>query len=152
MYRGYGVSSDSVCFWSFDNDTARNDIIFGFYSSSSSHSVNCKNNILILGEGPPFGIDGSFSWPGKTFSINFSKANTTFCLSLHYNADNSYLFVNGKEIFKFKAAKKNVNFPTQFCHGSISNGFSGTGYREVSLNENLYDFQSIAILLISLTY
>ena len=58
-------------------------------------------------------------------------------MSLHYNADNSYLFVNGKEIFKFKAAKKNVNFPTQFCLGSISNGFSGTGYREVSLNENL---------------
>ena len=50
----------------------------------------------------------------KRFSINFTKANTKVCLSLHYNADNSYLFVNEKEIFKFKADNKNVNFPTQF--------------------------------------
>ena len=31
------------------------------------------------------------------FSINFSKANTTFCLSLHYNGDESYLYVNKTE-------------------------------------------------------
>ena len=61
-------------------------------------------------------------------------------MSLHYNADDSYLFVNGKEIFKFKAGNKNVNFPTLFCFGSISNGFSNTKSREVSLNENVYDF------------
>ena len=73
---------------------------------------------------PTFGINGSCCSPGKRFSINFSKANTNFCLSLHYNADYSYLFVNGKEIFKFKADNKNVNFPTQYCLGIISNGFS----------------------------
>ena len=76
----------------------------------------------------------------KTFSINFIKANTKFCLSLHYNADNSYLFVNGKETYKFKANNKNVNFPTQFCLGSTSNGFSAVESREVSLNGNVYDF------------
>ena len=36
------------------------------------------------------------------------------CLSLHYNAGSSYLFVNGKEMIKFKANNKNVNFPTRF--------------------------------------
>ena len=61
-------------------------------------------------------------------------------MSLHYNADKSYLFFNGKEIFKFKADNKNVNFPTQFCLGSISNGFSANKSREVSSNGNLYDF------------
>ena len=35
-------------------------------------------------------------------------------MSLHYDADNSYLFVNGKEILKFKVDNKNVYFPTQF--------------------------------------
>ena len=60
----------------------------------------------------------------QRFSINFSKTNTKFCLSLHYNADNRYLFVNEKEIFKFKAGNKNVSFSAQFCLGSISNGFS----------------------------
>ena len=61
-------------------------------------------------------------------------------MSLHYNADNSYLFHNGKEIVKFKGNNKNVNFATQLCLGSISNGFSNTESREVSLNGNVYDF------------
>ena len=50
------------------------------------------------------------------------------------------MFVNGKEIFKFKADNGNVNFPTQFCLGSISNGFGATDYREVSLKGNVYSF------------
>ena len=41
----------------------------------------------------------------KKLSINFSKASTNFCLRLHYNADNTYLFV--KEIFKME--KKYLN-------------------------------------------
>ena len=56
----------------------------------------------MLAEGLTYGINGSFGSPEKKFSINFTKAITKFCLSLHYNADDSYLFVNGKEIFKFK--------------------------------------------------
>ena len=50
------------------------------------------------------------------------------------------MFVNGKKIFKFKADNKIVNFPTKFCLGSISNGFSATESREVSLNGNVYGF------------
>ena len=61
-------------------------------------------------------------------------------MSLHYNADDSYLFVNGIEIIKFKPDNRNNNFPTQFCLGSISNGFSAIESREVSLNGNMYDF------------
>ena len=75
----------------------------------------------------------------KVLSINFSKANTKFFLSLHNNADNSYLFANGKEIFKFKADNENINFRHQFCLGSIQNGFSSTASREISLNGNVYD-------------
>ena len=76
----------------------------------------------------------------KRFSINFTKANTKFYLSLHYNADNSYLYINGREIFKFKEDNKNAYFPTRFCLGSISDRFSATECREVSLNGNMYDF------------
>ena len=32
----------------------------------------------------------------------YSIMNKKFCLSLHYNGANSYLFVNGTEIYKFK--------------------------------------------------
>ena len=92
----------------------------------SSHSDNRKNNFLRLSEGPIFGINGSFGLPERKYSISFTKGDTKFCLSLQYNADNSYLFVNGKEIFRFNANNKNVNFPTQFCLGSIYDGFSAT--------------------------
>ena len=67
----------------------------------------------MLGKGPTFGINRNFGAPEEKFDITFSKSNTKFCLSLHCNSHNSYLFVNGKEIFKFKADNKNVNFPTQ---------------------------------------
>ena len=61
---------------------------------------NRKNNFLVLlGEGPVYGINRSFGLP-EEFTFNFSKANTKVCLSLHYNEDNSYLFLNEKEISK----------------------------------------------------
>ena len=68
----------------------------------------------MLGEGPTYGINGIFGSPEKKFNINFNKANTEFCLSLHYSADNSYLFVNGEEIFKFKGDKKMLFFQLNF--------------------------------------
>ena len=140
VYSGYGITFDSTSSWYFDNDFARNGIIFGVDNSpSSSHSDNRNNNFLILGESPTYGINGSFESPGKKI-INFTIANTKFCLSLHCNTDNSYLFGNGKEIFKFKADNESVNFSTRFCLGSISDGFSNTESREVSLNGNVYDF------------
>ena len=56
-----------------------------------------KNIFFALGEGPTFTINENFGSAHKKFSINFSKANTKLCLSLHHNADQSYLFVNGNE-------------------------------------------------------
>ena len=58
-------------------------------------------------------------------------------MSLHCNGDNSCLFFDGKEIFNFKFDNKNVNFPTQFWLGSISNGFES---KELSLKGIIYDF------------
>ena len=76
----------------------------------------------------------------EKFRMNFSEARTKCCLSFYYNDHNSYLFVNGKEILKFKADNKNINFSTQFCLRSISNGFDAIESREVSLKGNVYDF------------
>ena len=42
------------------------------------------------------------------YSINFTVTKKKFCLSLHYNGANSYLFVNGTEIYKFKAKNSEV--------------------------------------------
>ena len=96
---------------------------------------------MILSKSPTYGINENFGSPEKTFFFYFTRANTKFCYQFCINyADNSYLFANGQEIFKFKADNKNVNFPTQFCLESISNGFSATESRVVSLNGNMYDF------------
>ena len=94
----------------------------------------------MLGGGPTYGINGSSGEPEKKFSINFTKAKTRFCLGLHYNHDNTYLLVDRKEIYKFKANNKNVNFPTMFCLGKISNKFDANESREVPLKGNVYDF------------
>ena len=115
----------------FCNVYARNVVISGADNSSSSHADNRKNNFLVLVERPAYGINGSFNAPEKGFSFNFSKAITTFCLNFHCNRDNSYLFVSAKKVFKFKADNNNVNFLTQFCLGSISNGVGAGESREV---------------------
>ena len=44
-----------------------------------------------------------------------------FCLSLHYNGTNSYLFVNGTVIHKFKDSEIVVS---SLCLGNISKEFS----------------------------
>ena len=103
MYSCYGIAFDGKGSWSFNNDFARNITIFGIDNSSLSHTDNLKNDFLILGERDSFGIKRSFGAPGKKININFSKAKTKFCLSLHYNSNNSYLFINGIEIYKFKS-------------------------------------------------
>ena len=52
------------------------------------------------------------------YSVSFTVTRKEFCLSLHYNRANSYLFVNGKEIVKFKA-KDFAIVATPLCLGNI---------------------------------
>ena len=75
--------------------------------SSSSHIDNNKKYILILGKGPTQGSEDTLT-AEKLYSINFTKENTKFCLSLHYNGANSYLFVNGTEIIKFNVKDSEI--------------------------------------------
>ena len=89
------------------------------------------------------GINGSFDVPGKRFSINFSKDNTKGCLILHYNVDNSYVFVNGKVIFKFKAGNKNVNFPTQFCNSFVYFSIQNWNAFDFSVDYNSIDTSDV---------
>ena len=54
-----------------------------------------------MSKGPTQGLELILS-AEKMYLINFTEQNKNFCLSLHYNGAKSYLFVNGKEIHKFK--------------------------------------------------
>ena len=75
--------------------------------SSSVHVDNKKKDILIQGRGPKQGLEHTLT-AEKMYSINFTETKTKFCLSLHYNGANSYLFVNGTEIYKFKAIDSEI--------------------------------------------
>ena len=67
--------------------------------SSSVHVDNKNKNIFILGEGPTvLRIRRYYIDYREKYSINFTESRKKFCLSLHYNGANSYLFVNGVEI------------------------------------------------------
>ena len=67
VYSGYGMAFDRKDSWSFNDDTARNVIIFGVDNSSSSHTGNLKNDILTLGQGDTFCINGSFGATEKKY-------------------------------------------------------------------------------------
>ena len=73
------------------------------------------------------------------YLINFTKANTKFCLSLHYNRANSYLLVNGIEIHKFTAKDSEV-VPNNLCLGNVSKYFSPSNMKKSGCNGYIYDF------------
>ena len=84
---GYGITFNSRDCWSFDNDNARNVIIFGVDNSSSSHGDNRKNNFLMLGLGPTFRVNGSFGSPEKKIILilleqlqNFARVYITMLI------------------------------------------------------------------------
>ena len=71
--------------------------------SSSPHIDNKGKDVLMLGLGPTQGLGENSLTAEEMYSINFTVTKKKFCLILHYNGANSYLFLNGTEIYKFKA-------------------------------------------------
>ena len=73
------------------------------------------------------------------YSINYTKENTKFCLSLHCNGAYRYLLINDKEIHKFTAKDCEIN-PYELCLGNISKGWSVDNMKKASLKGYVYDF------------
>ena len=72
----------------------------------ASTNLNKANNIYVMGDLFVQGINDTTLYAEKIYSQNFIAVDKKFVLSLHYNGDDSYLFVNGKQIVtksKFKA-------------------------------------------------
>ena len=106
--------------------------------SSSVDIDNKKKNILVLGIGPTQGLEHTLT-AEKMYSINFTVTNKKFCLSLHYNGANSYLFVNGTEIYKFKAKDSEI-VATPLCLGNISKDWSVDNMKKTGFTGYVYDF------------
>ena len=63
------------------------------------------------------------------------------CLSLHYNGTNSYLFVNGTGIYKFKAKDSEI-VASPLCLGNISKDWSADNMKKTGFTGYVYDFSS----------
>ena len=76
----------------------------------------------------------------KMYSISFTAAKKKFCLSLYYNGDNSYLFVNGTKIIKFKAKGSEI-VSNPICLRNISQDFNTTDMKKKTvLYGSVFDF------------
>ena len=75
------------------------------------------------------------------YSINFTVTKKTFCLSLHYNGSNSYLFVNGTETIKFKAKDSNIVASLLYL-GNISKDWSNDNTQKTGFTGYVYDFSA----------
>ena len=64
------------------------------------------------------------------YSINFTGTRKKFCLILHYNGDNSYLFVNGTKMVKFKAKYSEI-VANPMCLGNISEDVSSANTKKL---------------------
>ena len=97
-YSGHGIGFDSKgTFSHLSGGIGQNIVIFGAERSSYAHANNKTKNILIH----PF-------LQKRCIQLIFTASKRKFCLSLHYNGTNSYLFVNGTEIIKFKAKDSEI--------------------------------------------
>ena len=106
--------------------------------SSSAHIDNKKKDILVLGKGPTQGLEHTVT-AEKMYSIDFTVTNKNFCLSLDYNGANSYLFVNGTEIYKFKGKESEI-FVGPACLGNISKDWLVDNMKKTGFTGYVYDF------------
>ena len=138
-YSGYGIGFDRRSIFSFPNSGfGQNVLVFVADMSSSAHIDNKKKDKLVLGKGPTQGLKHTLT-AEKMYSINFTVTKKKFCLSLHYNGANSYLFVNGTEIYKFKAKDSEI-VASPLCLGNISKDWSTDNMKKTGFNGYVYDF------------
>ena len=86
IYNEWGIPFDRTGSWSFGTEFDQNLVVFGVDNSSSVHNWLMILIIAFVQQ--------------EINSIKFTKANTKFPLSLHYNSDESYFCENKTEICK----------------------------------------------------
>ena len=139
-YSGYEICFDGKSDFSIGNITdGKNVIIFSCDMSFSTHATNKLNNIYVLGKDFIQGLNGTTLYAEKIYKQNFTAPDKKLTLSLHYNGDDSYLFVNGVQELKFKSA---INYKDRnlLCLGNISSDWSLTNATKTGLYGNVHDF------------
>ena len=139
-YSGYGTGFDRRGSFSFPGGGfGQIVLILGVDMSFSAHIDNKKKDILVLGIRPTQGLEHTLT-TDKMYSVYFTVTKKKFCLSLHYNGASSYLFLNGTEIYKFKAKDSEIVAPP-LCLGNISRDWSANNMKLIRFKGYVYDFR-----------
>ena len=126
-YKGYGICFDERSQFGHTitengityTSNGRNILIFGADRSFSAHATNRANHIYLMGDGLTQGINDTTLYAEKKYFRNFTEPYSKFVLSLHYNSNDSYSFVNGRQELKFKA-KTDQLVKEKLCIGNLS--------------------------------
>ena len=139
-YKGYGICFDETSQFGYaitkggftHTTNGRNVLIFGADMSFSVHATNRANHIYLMGDGFTQGINDTTIYVEKNYYENFTDPGKKFVLSLHYNGDNSYLFVNGRQELKFKA-KADQLVKEKLCIGNLSDKWTASESEKTGL-------------------
>ena len=85
------------------------------------------------------GINDTTLYAEKLYSQNFTATNKKIVLSLNYNGDDSYIFVNGKQELKFKAKDDQI-VKEILCLGNISYNWTAANAQKIVFLGEIYDF------------
>ena len=116
--------------------------------SGSIHASNKTKDFLVLDKGLIQLIENTTIYVEKTYSPNFRAENKIFVLSLRYNGDNSFLFVNGLNVTQFKAKDDVFNNTRALTLGALTipaypsganNRLSPKNINDTKLYGNVYD-------------
>ena len=146
-YKGYGICFDKRSEFGHTiterghvhTTDARNVLIFGADMSFSVHATNRVNHIYLMGTGLTQGINDTTIYAEKNFYRNFTDFCKKFILRLHYNGDNSYLFVNGRQELKFKA-KTDQLVKEKLCIGNLSDQWTTSESEKTGTYGKIYNF------------
>ena len=92
-----------------------------------------------MGDGPIQGIHDTTLYAEKKYFRKFTEPKVKFVLSLHYNGNDSYLFVNGRQELKFKAKNDQI-ISEKICLGNLSDQWTTSESEKAGLYGNIYDF------------
>ena len=106
--------------------------------NSSVHIDNKGKDILILVSIPTQGLGEHSLTAKKMYSINFSATGRKFCLGLHYNGANSYLFVKWTEMIKFETKDSELD-SNILCFENSSKDFSVDEMKKLGLYGTVYE-------------
>ena len=107
--------------------------------SFSKHAYNKANNIYVMGKDYVQKINDTTIYAEKMYYRNFTYPGKKFVLSLHYNGNVSYLFVNGRQELKFKT-KTDQLVKEKLCTGNLSDQWTTRESEKTGLYGKIYDF------------